>query len=380
MAGSGPHRAGRHRVPGNPRGRGNPQRRQAKTVVAGAAVVLFAGFAGLTAYTGLTGSRDAAGAQGPADPLPATPGSLPCTRVRVLASYENAPLLSALASAYRGAQRDIAGHCVALTVSPSRTGLAAADAASGFGRMPTPDRPTIWAPDSTAWLDLARRPAAQAARPVVLPQRAPSIARTPIMIAMPRPRAAALGWPDLHPTWRDYFGAGADGMFWARHGHPEWGPFRVGRASPEMTSSGLYGLLAEYAALAGHPGTVRAEEMSDPRLAGAVRRAELANVHYAASDDHFAWRNRQAEDSGDIHGLISGLTTTEKTLWDYNRGVISEDGVTQQRIAPPGNPLVPVYPRDGTFFVDCPLSVLEAPWVDAQQRAAAADFVRFAQT
>jgi Ca-activated chloride channel homolog len=391
VAGSGPQRAGRHRrLPENPHNSKNPQRRRVTVLAAGTAVVLSAGLIGLTAYSWLGGARgdepntprflDATGALVPADALPAAAGSQPCTVVRVLASPENAPVLGALAEAYQGAQRSIVGHCVTVTVAGKRSGMAATEVASGFGRMAPGDRPAIWAPDSSAWLELARRSAIQASQPVVLPQQAPPTAHTPIVIAMPRPQAAALGWPDLHPSWRDYFGAGSDEVFWARHGHPEWGRFRVGRANPAMASSGLYGLVAEYAALAGHSGPLQAAEVSNPGVGAQVSHAELAIPYYSASDEHFLWHIRQAWDSGDTHSLVSALTTTEQALWDYNHGIVSKDGVTHQQIAPPQIPLVPIYPRDGTFFVDCPLAVLTGTWVDAQQHAAADDFVRFVQT
>jgi hypothetical protein len=40
-------------------------------------------------------------------------------------------------------------------------------------------------------------------------------------------------------------------------------------------------------------------------------------------------------------------------------------------------PLVAVYPREGTFVADHPFLTLEAPWVSAAKRSAAADFLRF---
>src|SRR3546814_14423992 len=45
----------------------------------------------------------------------------------------------------------------------------------------------------------------------------------------------------------------------------------------------------------------------------------------------------------------------------------------------PRVPLVAIYPEEGTLYSDNPLVVLDAEWVDADEKAAAARFVEFAQ-
>lgn len=326
------------------------------------------------------GSFSVAGEPFPADSLPAVPGSQPCTTVRVLASYENRPMLDALATAYQGAKRNAAGHCVTLEVSVQRSGIAAQDAANGFPQQAVGDRPSVWAPDSSSWLAIARQAADQASQRVIVPAQAPQATRTPIVLAMAKPQAEASGWLQRPPTWQDYLAAASDAGFWANHGHPEWGAFRVGRTSPVVASSGLYGLALEYGTVLGHPGTLDTAQVADPRTRSMVSQAERAVVHYMASEEHFFWHIRQAEDDHDIHGYVSSVTSDEKAIWDYDRGIISKDGITRQQVAPPATPLVPVYPRDGTYYVDNPMAVLDGSWVDANERAAAADFIQFAQT
>lgn len=313
------------------------------------------------------------------DELPAAPGAGPCTTVRVLASYENRPVLEALAAGYQGAKRDVNGRCVSVSVSVRRSGLAAQDASTGFDRTATADRPAIWSPDSSAWLDLARRSAPEG----LLPDDMTRLAKSPIVLAMPKPQAEASGWQAERPSWRRYLDVAADDTFWAERGHPEWGEFRVGRTSPGVSSSGLFGLLAEYRALDPSPEAMDgpdAATIAAPGIRAAVRHAELAVVHYMASQEHFLWHVRQAQDAGAVHGFVSAVTTDEKAVWDYNRGIVSRDGVTRTEQAPPDVPLVPIYPSDGTYTVDSPLAILEAQWVDAGTNAAAADFARFART
>jgi Ca-activated chloride channel family protein len=81
----------------------------------------------------------------------------------------------------------------------------------------------------------------------------------------------------------------------------------------------------------------------------------------------------------------------EKTVWDYNRGVTGSADMsgmsgmggmnsTPAMQRPPREKLVPIYPRDGVFGADNPATILHGSWVSAQQRAAAADFVRYGRT
>jgi Ca-activated chloride channel family protein len=59
----------------------------------------------------------------------------------------------------------------------------------------------------------------------------------------------------------------------------------------------------------------------------------------------------------------SAVAMEETTLLDFNR------------TRPKGMPkLVAIYPREGTFVSDSPFMILNAPWVSADQKAAAKDF------
>jgi Ca-activated chloride channel family protein len=53
---------------------------------------------------------------------------------------------------------------------------------------------------------------------------------------------------------------------------------------------------------------------------------------------------------------------------------------TRERLDPPHEKLVPIYPRDGVYEADNPAAILHGSWVSPAQAAAAADFVRFART
>ncbi|HEY9323861.1 MAG TPA: VWA domain-containing protein, partial [Agromyces sp.] len=70
----------------------------------------------------------------------------------------------------------------------------------------------------------------------------------------------------------------------------------------------------------------------------------------------------------------------EKSVWDYNRGITSRDGITRVEGEPPAEQLVPIYPVDGYFAADNPAMRLTGDWIDPVESEAAADFVRFLRT
>jgi Ca-activated chloride channel homolog len=133
------------------------------------------------------------------DRLPARPGAVPCTSVRIIASMEDRELLAGLANAYQGSHRDIAGHCVSVVVEAIPSGQATKEVIAGFRGTAASRKPTIWWPDSSDWLSITHS-AQTSARSRTVPRQSTSIAHTPIVLAMPRPQAAALGWDHRPPT------------------------------------------------------------------------------------------------------------------------------------------------------------------------------------
>ena len=68
------------------------------------------------------------------------------------------------------------------------------------------------------------------------------------------------------------------------------------------------------------------------------------------------------------------MAVEEKSVIDYNIG--NPDGVLSPGETPrvPRDPLVAIYPKEGTLFSDSPFIVLDTEWVDADEKAAAALF------
>src|SRR4029077_18798537 len=56
--------------------------------------------------------------------------------------------------------------------------------------------PQVWIPDSSTWLQRMRT-----VRDDIVPSAAPSIARSPVVLAMAEPTARSLGWVEHRLTW-----------------------------------------------------------------------------------------------------------------------------------------------------------------------------------
>lgn len=312
----------------------------------------------------------------PQDEPAETNGSEPCIVVPVLSSFENADMVISLADAYNAEPRNVAGSCVRVLPAKDKSGVAASLVADGFPTQTADAKPTVWIPDASTWVDVARDEGATSLR-----ADGTSIASSSVVLAMPGPLAAAIGWDTAAPTWGEVFAAAADKDLWSDLGYPEWGAFKLGKTSPLVATSGEAALFASFGASAGSVAALSAAHVADPQVVEAVREHELATSHYMATPEHFLWHARQAEENGGSSAdFLSAVIVDEKSVWDYNRGITSRDGVTRVEADPPQEKLVPIYPTDGFYAADNPAMRLSGDWIDPMEAEAAADFLRFAHT
>ncbi|MBS1673181.1 MAG: substrate-binding domain-containing protein [Actinobacteria bacterium] len=311
----------------------------------------------------------------PADKPATTAGAAPCTAITVLSSLENADMVAHLADGYNAQPRDVAGHCVTVAAIKDKSGESATRAANAFGDLAEADRPSVWMPDASSWLSAARADGSK-----IVPATGTPIAQSPIVLAMPQPLAEANGWAKDAPTWKQVFAAASQKDAWSKLGHPEWGAFKLGKTSPQVASSGQAALLASFGSVTGKVGGVTAAQVTNAANVKAVTKNELAISHYMATPEHFLWHARQAEQAGTAAEFFSAVIVDEKTVWDYDRGIVSRDGVTRTQEDPPKEKMVAIYPKDGFYVADNPAVVLTGDWVDPAKKAASEDFVRFAGT
>src|SRR5690606_22284245 len=103
---------------------------------------------------------------------------------------------------------------------------------------------------------------------------------TPLVIAMPKPMADALGYPATPVGWADIARLATDPAGWGAYGHPEWGPFRLGKTTPNFSTSGLSALIAQTYAAANKTTGLSAEDLANPAVVQFSKDIESSVVHY----------------------------------------------------------------------------------------------------
>ncbi|MBA3655521.1 MAG: substrate-binding domain-containing protein [Actinobacteria bacterium] len=303
-----------------------------------------------------------------------------CATVELASSPEKVELLTKLAAEFNGSDAAKRGGCASVHVSKKSSGAAATALVNGW-RDTAADgaQPVIWSPSSSLWGGVVNQRRAAASASALVPANAQSFMQTPLVIAMPRPMAQALGWPATAIGYSDLLKLAQDPNGWASKGHPEWGPFRLGKTNLNFSTSALAATTAQYYAATGKVRDLTLEDLDKPDVQAFSKSVESTVVHYGDTTLTFLnnWFRNDAR--GTSLTYVSAVAVEEKSVIDYNRG--NPDGITQEGEVPrrPKIPLVAIYPKEGTFFSDNPFFVLDAPWVNAAARSGAqrfADFVR----
>jgi Ca-activated chloride channel family protein len=336
-------------------------------VVAALAVV------GLRALTGPEGAPEANGPATSGAPDPST-----CTVLNVMASSEKAALLQARAEAFNASDAARAGDtCYSVSVT-SRASGAATNALSTASWDPALGvEPDVWSPASTSWVRLVSQARSSADLPSITPESSPSLANTPLVLAMPEPMARALGWPAEPLGWNDVLALSTNPEGWGSVAHPEWGQFKLGKTNPRFSTSGLNATIGAYFAATGLASDLSVADVDDPKTAEFVKSVESSVVHYGDTTLTFLENLRRADDEGRGLSYVSAVTLEEKSVWDYNTGNPSGNPATRGERPAPQTKLVAIYPEEGTLSSDNPFVVLDGAWVNAEKRAAADAFRDF---
>src|SRR5262245_29142138 len=112
-------------------------------------------------------------------------------RVQVMSSLNKAAVMQEMACRFEATDPTIDEvHPIDVTISREASGAAY----QTIGET----QPTVWSPAATSWIKMLRVDHAD-----WIDADPPSIATSPQVIAMPRPIASALGWPDRPLGWSD---------------------------------------------------------------------------------------------------------------------------------------------------------------------------------
>ncbi|HEU4490019.1 MAG TPA: extracellular solute-binding protein [Jiangellales bacterium] len=340
-----------------------------------AVVALAVVVAGVWWFVGRGGDENPASGGGGAEAAPTVPEDrTDCVQLVVASSPEKHDVLSTLAEEYNGADRQVGGSCSWVEVTRPSSGAAAAALARGWDEQTDGPRPDVWSPAASGWIEIARLDARNADRPDIFPTEAPSLASSPLVVAMPRPMAEALGWPEAAIGWADLRELATDSAGWASRGHPEWGRFKLGKTNPNFSTSGLNATVGTFFAATGVSSDLTVAQVQDPAVAEYVRALEASVVHYGDTTLTFLDNLLAADREGQGLTYVSAVTVEEKSVLDYNAGNPSADPEATD-LEPPRTQLAAIYPAEGTLLSDSPYAVLEADWVDDQKRAVAEDLL-----
>ena len=213
----------------------------------------------------------------------ATPaGADSCTTVQIATSPEKLVLLTDLAKRFEDSDAsNVNGKCVVVRVQKVSSGLGESLLAADWPKPKVNGpRPTIWSPSASTWGAVLNQRRADAGKSADMAPAAKSFMLTPLVIAMPKPMAQALGWPNTPIGFGDVLALSQDPNGWAGKGHPEWGPFRFGKTNPNFSTSGLAQTVAEYYAATGKTKDLTLEDLARPDVDAYARGVESAVVHY----------------------------------------------------------------------------------------------------
>jgi Ca-activated chloride channel homolog len=309
---------------------------------------------------------------------PATSAACPSgnLRLQVAASPDQADIIAQAAAEYGRLRPKVDDRCVDVQVRPVESVEAAAGLVAGWDESRLGPQPDVWVPASSTWalqVQLKRQATKQSD---LIPYERPKIATTPMVFAMPKPMAQALGWPRNPLGWSDLLGAVRNKEGWKAFNQPQWGPFRLGKLDPNLSTPGLEALIGAVFAATGQGSDLSVETLQQQadRLREVILGIERAPGQDADTPATLLANLQQADQADQALSFVSAVPLDEKSVLDYNRGDLGglEDGGQRPK---PRVPLVAVYPKEGTLEADHPWIVLRAPWVDAVKRRAAAGFL-----
>ncbi|MBN1318956.1 MAG: substrate-binding domain-containing protein [Anaerolineales bacterium] len=246
------------------------------------------------------------------------------------------------------------GKSIVVTVAHIGSGSSMSDILEGK------TKPVVWSPGSNLWVTSINQAWQDRTGSRLITSECPATLRLPLAIAMWKPMAEALGWPNAPIGWDDLATLSASPDGWAAYGHPEWGEFKFGHPHPEHSNSGMLSLVAEVYSAAGLVEGLTVEQVKSQRVIDDVGSVEQHVYHYGKTDTDILLRMTQRGPE-----YLHAVTSYEANVIKWNR-----DHQAELRF-----PLVAIYPDDGTFWVENPYCVMDnADWVSEDQKQAAIIF------
>ncbi|MEO5953397.1 MAG: VWA domain-containing protein [Chloroflexia bacterium] len=271
--------------------------------------------------------------------------------VKIAYSSEKKPWIEPLAAKFNGERHKIPGTDTPIYINAYVADSGTAEKAIVAGS----DQPTVWSPSNSLWKSVLNFEADQELGGSG-PGDADPLLLTPVVLAMWKPMAEALGWPGKAIGLRDILALNENPAGWGAVGHPEWGPFKYAHTNPGVSSTGLSTVAAEFYAGANKTSGITEDDINNPDVQAFVKAIESSIVHYSATTTIFKENVRAGGMS-----YISAVALEEVTLIELNK--------TNMPV-----PLVAIYPKEGTFWHDNPFIILKSKWVTSELAQAAGVF------
>lgn len=278
--------------------------------------------------------------------------------VQVASSITKQKWLTAAAEAFAAhGEKTAAGQPIVIDV----TGVLSGDSMEAIldGRL----KPTAWSPGEENWVSelsdswkrkTGHAPMSAACKPTVY---------APLGIALWKPMAEALGWPEKKISWKALIDLAGDPEGWGRYGHPEWGRLKLGYSHPQYSSAGLLFMATAIHAVLGSSGPLTADAVYRPEVGRALDTLARNTNKYGLSSAELL--NQMALNGPEFLHAVSAF----------------EQAVVQMNVERGKElrwPLAFVFPEEGTYWSDHPYCVLDGmPWVSSEQADAARRFGDF---
>lgn len=183
---------------------------------------------------------------------------------------------------------------------------------------------------------------------------------SPVVIAMWKPMAEAIGWGKKPIGWADILALSRNQTGWKAYGYPQWGQFKFGHTHPQYSNSGLISLFAEVYAASGKTAGLTAADVARPHTGEFVEGIEKSVVHYGSSTGFFG---RKMFAAGPQY-LSAAVLYENMVIESYGQSNLSF-------------PVVAIYPKEGTFWSDHPIGVVRRDWVTQEHRDAAQVYIQY---
>lgn len=208
--------------------------------------------------------------------------------------------------------------------------------------------PTLWIPDEPVWVDVLEKEGNADFKDDCV-----SVAKSPLVIAMWRPVAEALGWPGRDLGWLDIGSLAADPSAWDYYSGGQFGTsLRLGHTHPGLSSTGAKTLLAVVQAAQSEVQAVTIEDIEQPIVQASV----------GAFEGAVSWFSKDTDTLGE--------TMSQRGIQYLGAAIVYESTVIYYGEGDPD--IIPIYPFEGTYMSTHPACVNSS--LDVQQVEAATMF------